>query len=151
LGETDVTLADLDPDRNQVQLNFVALSFAPGETLRYEYRFEPAQDWSIPTDQRTINLANLAAGQYRVLIRAVTSDGIFSPSPAIVNFTVLAPVWQRWWFRSLAVLACALMIHLLYRYRLSRLLELERVRTRIATDLHDEIGSNLSLIAMVSD
>ncbi|HEX6463296.1 MAG TPA: two-component regulator propeller domain-containing protein, partial [Vicinamibacterales bacterium] len=151
LGETDITLADLDPDRNQVQLNFVALSFAPGETLRYEYQLEPSHDWSAPTDQRTINLANLAPGKYRFVIRAVTSDGIPSPAPAMVSFTVLAPVWQRWWFRSLAVVACGLIVHLLYRYRLSRLLELERVRTRIATDLHDEIGSNLSLIAMVSD
>jgi signal transduction histidine kinase len=151
LGETAITLPDLDHDRNQLQLSFVAISFAPGETLRYEYKLEPASDWSAPTDQRTINLASLAPGQYRFLVRALTSDGILSPAPAIVGFTVLAPMWQRWWFRSLVVVACGLMVHLLYRYRLSRLVELERVRTRIATDLHDEIGSNLSLIAMVSD
>jgi ligand-binding sensor domain-containing protein/signal transduction histidine kinase len=152
LGETGITLADLDHDRNQVELDFVGLSFAPGETLRYEYKLDPANDtWSAPTDQRTLNLANLAPGRYRFFVRAVTSDGIVSPAPATVDFTVLSPVWQRGWFRSLAALACGLIVYTLHRYRLSRLLELERVRTRIATDLHDEIGSNLSLIAMVSD
>ncbi len=60
-------------------------------------------------------------------------------------------MWQRWWFRSLGALAAGLIAYSLYRHRLARLLELERVRTRIATDLHDEIGSNLSLIAMVSE
>jgi signal transduction histidine kinase len=60
-------------------------------------------------------------------------------------------VWQRWWFRSLGTLLAGLFAYSLYRRRLARLLELERVRTRIATDLHDEIGTNLSLIAMVSE
>ena len=39
----------------------------------------------------------------------------------------------------------------IYRYRVGRLIELERVRTRIATDLHDDIGASLSLIAMLSE
>jgi signal transduction histidine kinase/ligand-binding sensor domain-containing protein len=152
LGETDITLPDLDHERNQVQLDFVGLSFAAGEPLRYEYTLDAANgDWSAPTDQRTLTLANLAPGSYRFGVRALTSDGVFSPAPAMLTFTILPPVWQRWWFRSLATVACALLLYALYRRRLSRLLELERVRTRIATDLHDEIGSNLSLIAMVSE
>ena len=150
LGETDITLADLDADRNHLQLDFVALSFATGETMRYQYKLDPG-DWSAPSDQRTLNLANLAPGRYQFLVRAITSDGILSTIPASLTFTVLAPVWQRWWFRSLGALAAGLIAYSLYRHRLARLLELERVRTRIATDLHDEIGTNLSLIAMVSE
>ena len=43
------------------------------------------------------------------------------------------------------------MIYWLHHYRVTRLLELERVRTRIATDLHDDIGSSLSQIAILSE
>src|SRR5262249_14658216 len=39
----------------------------------------------------------------------------------------------------------------LYRYRVARLLELERVRTRIASDLHDDIGSSLTRMAILSE
>ena len=52
LGETEITLADLDADRNHMQLDFVALSFAAGETMRYEYKLDPGDNWSAPSDQR---------------------------------------------------------------------------------------------------
>jgi signal transduction histidine kinase len=60
-------------------------------------------------------------------------------------------VWQRWWFLMLAALALAASAHWLYRTRVARLLALERVRTRIATDLHDDLGANLSQIAILSE
>jgi len=63
----------------------------------------------------------------------------------------LSPVWRRWWFVMLAAVALGLTVYGGHRYRVARLVELARVRTRIATDLHDEIGSNLSLMAIVSD
>jgi signal transduction histidine kinase len=43
------------------------------------------------------------------------------------------------------------MIYALYRYRIEQIIKLERVRTRIATDLHDDIGSSLSKIAILSE
>ena len=60
-------------------------------------------------------------------------------------------MWQRWWFLTLAALVIAAGAHWLYRTRVARLLALERVRTRIATDLHDDLGSNLSQIAILSE
>jgi len=81
----------------------------------------------------------------------VNSEGLISTQPAVVAFTILPPIWQRWWFVLLALAAVMLAAYALYRYRVARLLELERVRTRIASDLHDDIGSNLSLIAGLSE
>jgi signal transduction histidine kinase len=84
-------------------------------------------------------------------VRAVTADGSISPTPAVINFGILPPLWQRWWFVTLVLLTVGLGIATIYRYRVRRLIELERVRTRIATDLHDDIGASLSLIAMLSE
>ena len=152
LGESSISAADMSHNRNYLQVQFFGVSFASGETLRYQYKLEGARsDWSVPTEQRVLDFASLAPGDYRFLVRAVNSEGIGSVTPAVVSFTVLPPLWQRMWFISLGLTILAALLYALYRYRVSKLVELERVRTRIATDLHDEIGSNLSLIAMVSD
>ncbi|MBI3950058.1 MAG: hypothetical protein HY314_06350 [Acidobacteria bacterium] len=152
LGETDITLPDLAANQNQLQIDFVALSFAPGESLRYQYRLDGAdRDWSAPTDQRLVNYANLAPGHYRFLVRAVNADGVANPTPATITFTILRPLWQRWWVLMLAALTLGLIGYAAYRYRVGQLLRVERVRTRIATDLHDDIGASLSHMAILSE
>lgn len=152
LGETDIALAELESDRNQLQIDFVALGFAPGEALRYQYRLEGSDaDWSALSVERSVNYANLAPGRYRFLARAMNSDGIVSSNPAAVTFTILRPIWRRWWFIALATALLGLTVAALYRYRVARLIELERVRTRIATDLHDDIGAGLSRVAILSE
>jgi len=151
LGETEVSGLTLNPTQNQLSIDFVGLGFAAGEALRYQYRLASDPDWSAPTDQRTINYAGLSPGKYQFMVRALTADGSISPRPAIINFTILPPLWQRWWFVTLVLLTLGLGVAAMYRYRVRRLIELERVRTRIATDLHDDIGASLSLIAMLSE
>jgi ligand-binding sensor domain-containing protein/signal transduction histidine kinase len=152
LGERDLRLADLPANHNQLQIDFVALSYAPGEVLRYQYRLEGSgAGWGTPTEQRTVTYANLAPGHYRFAVRALNSDGLASPSPATMTFTVLRPVWQRWWFVALAASALSLTLFAADRYRMRRLLEVASMRTRIATDLHDDIGANLTKIAVLSE
>ncbi|RMG56375.1 MAG: hypothetical protein D6723_00495 [Acidobacteria bacterium] len=151
LGEVDISGLELGSDQNQLHIDFFSLGFAAGEVLRYQYKLEGAdRDWST-TDQRSVNYANLSAGDYRFLVRAVSADGQTSPTPAAVAFTILPPVWQRWWFLALAVIFGGVMVYAIHHYRLAHLLELERVRTRIATDLHDDIGSSLSRIVILSE
>jgi ligand-binding sensor domain-containing protein/signal transduction histidine kinase len=152
IGQSTVSRLLLQPDQNQLRLDFIGLGFAPGERLRYQYRLEGAdRDWSPPTEQRTVNYANLRPGRYAFHVRALNVEGAASRQPALVAFTVLAPTWQRWWFLSAAGCALGLLIYALYRYRLAQLLALERIRARIATDLHDDIGSSLTQVAILSE
>jgi ligand-binding sensor domain-containing protein/signal transduction histidine kinase len=151
-GQSTVSGLVFQPNENQLRLDFVGLGFAPGERLRYQYRLEGAdREWSPPTEQRTINYASLSPGSYTFQVRALNVEGAVSPQPASVTFTILAPVWQRWWFLSAAGIALGLLIYCLCRYRLAQLLAVERIRTRIATDLHDDIGSSLSQVAILSE
>jgi ligand-binding sensor domain-containing protein/signal transduction histidine kinase len=152
LGETDVVLGDLGPDANHVEIQFVAIGSNPSSTLRYQYRLEGAnQDWSSLTTQRSVTYASLAAGRYRFLVRAMTTDGVVSATPAVVSFRVLPPFWRTWWFLSIVILAGAATAYTLHRQRIARIVELGRVRARIATDLHDDLGANLTRIAILSE
>jgi ligand-binding sensor domain-containing protein/signal transduction histidine kinase len=152
LGEAEVRDLELGRGRSDIRIDFAGISFGMGEVLHYQHKLEGADhDWSAFTEQRTINFANLAPGRYRFLVRAVNADGVVSETPASFSFTILSPVWQRWWFMALAATAAGLAGSLFYRLRVTQLLKLERVRTRIATDLHDDIGANLTRISVLSE
>jgi len=152
LGETDLSGLVLEPDQDEVQVEFASLSFAVGDVIRYQYKLEGAEtEWSLPSDLRVVNYPRLSPGSYRFLVRAINADGLVSAAPAVVSFRLLPPLWRRRWFLTLAAMLAASLIYWAYRYRLERLLELERVRTRIATDLHDDIGSSLTQIAIMSE
>jgi signal transduction histidine kinase/ligand-binding sensor domain-containing protein len=152
LGLHDFSGLELSPERNQVEARFIGISFAYGAGLRYQYEQEgSAAGWSEPRTERSVLLGNLAPGNYRFLFRAVTPDNVVSPAPATLSFTLLPPYWQRWWFVLLVASAAAAVGWALHHAQVARLLELERVRTRIAADLHDDLSSSLSRISILSE
>src|SRR5229473_1436713 len=128
LGETEMSGLVLNPNQNQLSIDFVGLGFGAGQGLKYQYKLVGANnEWSAPTDQRTINYASLSSGRYQFQVRAVTSDGSISPKPATITFTILPPIWQRWWFFALALILTGLVAAAIIRNRVERLIELERV------------------------
>ncbi len=152
LGEREMALSDLAPGQNQLQIDFIGLGFGSGDALQYQYRLHAADaNWSVLSRQRTVTYANLAPGRYTFLVRAVNSDGMVSANPAAMRFAILPPIWRRAWFMILVALVTGAMAFALYRYRVARLLDMANMRTRIATDLHDDIGANLTRIALLSE
>jgi ligand-binding sensor domain-containing protein/signal transduction histidine kinase len=152
LGASAITTPALKARQNSLQIDVLSLGARVGGNRRYQYRLEGADgEWSDPTATRTIFYSNLAPGRYRFTVRAIDADDQVSAIPATVSFHILTPIWQRWWFVTVALLTVGVAAHALHRHRVRRLLELERVRTRIATDLHDDIGSSLSQIAILSE
>jgi len=149
LGETEIPPLEFEAAQHQIQIDFFALTFGAGENVRYQYRLDE-NDWSNPSRQQTLNL-DLASGKHSLLIRAVRGDGTTTERPASVSFRILSPIWLRWWFIAIVLTMTSLAAYAAYRYRVARLLEIERVRTRIATDLHDDIGAGLSRMAVLSE
>lgn len=136
----------LGPDENQLDLAFSAPSFAG--PVRFQYRIN-AGAWSPPSPERALHFAQLEPGSYRIEIRAVL--GTAAGPAAAVAFEIRPPLYLRAWFLVLVALAVAAATYALYRWRLAHLLAVERVRSRIASDLHDEIGSSLSRISILSE
>lgn len=151
LGQPEIGPLRLDADLSQLEVDFFALDFEPGSSLRYQYRLEGGEpDWSQPTEHRSVHYGGLAPGAYRLLIRAVDASGRQSAQPAVVSLQILPPFWRRPLFLALLAGLVVAAVYLAHRFRLERALHLERIRTRIAADLHDDIGANLSTIALLS-
>ena len=131
---------------------FVGSAREPGAVIRYAYQLEgPDANSGAPRRLPSVSYAALGAGTYRLLVKAVTSDGVESAAPAEIDFVVLAPVWRRWWFVSLATALTVALALAAHRYRLRKILNMERMRNSIATDLHDDIGASLTQIAILSE
>ena len=142
-GVDNVEGPEMPANQSDVRVEFVGLGFAPGELMRYQYRLDGTdQNWSEPRIERTVDYANLAAGQYRFLVRAVNSDGIMSVTPASVTFRILPPVWRRWWFVSmgaLVVLGIALAYARSHYQRLTAVRESEKRFRTLAETASDAI------------
>jgi len=142
----------LKSSQNNLTIDFVGLQFAKENSLSYQYKLDGIdQNWSLPTKNRSITLANLADGNYRFLVRAVNEDGLASSEPASFGFKIYPPIYLRWWFLLLAALIFLTVVYAFYSLRLKRSLEIERMRSLIASDLHDDIGSDLSKISVLSE
>ncbi len=151
-GTADWELPELAPSQNRLQVGFTSPEGLAGSALLYQYRLEGiSEDWTPASSARGVDLANLASGQYHFQVRAVGAEGQASTPPAELRFTILAPVWRRGWFLVLATGSLLALAWQATRIRLRHLLEVERIRTRIAADLHDDIGASLSRIAILSE
>jgi signal transduction histidine kinase/ligand-binding sensor domain-containing protein len=149
-GEETVRAPRFPDWQNRLEFSFSGISGFG--RLRFSYRLEPQdREWSAATLERTVIYPRLPAGGYRFAVRAIDPAGNTSARAASFSFEIAAPLWQRWWFLLLAALALAGSIYAAWRFRLNQLLAVERVRMRIATDLHDDIGSALSQIGLLSE
>ncbi len=152
LGERSIGGLRLGPSRNRMQVEFVTPGGEGGGDLRYIFKLAPADtSWSEPRAQHAVDYENLASGSYRFSVKAVDPEGHEGPNTAEVVFTVLPPIWQRWWFLLSLLCAATAAIYGLHAYRMEHVLAMERMRTAIATDLHDDIGASLAQIAVLSE
>jgi signal transduction histidine kinase len=141
---------ELSPSENQIEVEFTGLSPRLGEPLQYEHRLSGASDaWTRAADRRVV-YAGLGPGRYTLEARVSGSDQSRS-APAIVSFRVLPPWYERWWFLALVVSALLLGAYSAHRVQLAHALRTERLRSRIATDLHDDIGASLSQISILAE
>jgi ligand-binding sensor domain-containing protein/two-component sensor histidine kinase len=152
LGATFVGPLHVDAGTRRLEIGYGSPSLAQGATPRYQVRLSGVDpDWGPASDTRNALYLNLSPGSYRFEARAVTQDGRASARPAVISFTIPPPIWQRPWFQTAIALFVAGAGYLAYRSRVNRLLALERVRARIATDLHDDLGARLSRISILSE
>jgi ligand-binding sensor domain-containing protein/signal transduction histidine kinase len=147
----------------RVEFQFTALSFTAPEKVRFRYRLDGLDtDWVEAEGNRVAEYPYLPPGKYRFRVTACNEDGVWNDIGAVLAFTCLPAFWQTVWFRSLTAFlllgGTAWSMKILTTHRMhQRLLvlqqqhALEKERTRIARDIHDELGTLLTEISLLSD
>lgn len=157
-----VPVRQIGPGRHYVQFRFTGLNFAAPDGVRFRVELEGAENqWRDIGRQRLIGYGPLPPGHYRFRVLACNNDGVWNEKGAAVAFVVRPYFWQTWWFKATllagAFTLMGLMVALAQRRRYRRKLErverqreIERERARIARDLHDDLGTTLTQISMLS-
>ena len=149
-------------DKNEIHLgpadrNF-SLSFSSPfkDDVYYSYRVVGLQDeWSSLSPEGRMDIYSLPAGQFSVELKAQNS-----PSNEAIQVTSLSLIksefwYLTWWARGLLFAFLGLAIFFFFRNRYQRKLSYDRkvqhLRTKISSDLHDDVGSLLGGLAIQSE
>jgi len=143
---------NLASDQNTITFDFIGIINREEKNSSYLYRLlKSDKKWNLLKQRNSVTYASLRPGNYMFQVAAINSSNIKSIQPAEVTFKINAPIYLQWWFITTLLIILILSLILTTKLRINRLLEIEKVRTRIAADLHDEIGSGLTKIAILSE
>ncbi len=162
-GNSQLETLHITPGKHRVEFRYTGLDFDAPELIRFRYRLEGLDtDWVDAGTRRTAFYSYLPPGNYRFRVGACNRDGVWSDSESGLELTVLRHFWQTWWFIPLAglslLISVGVAVRIVEKRKLQRRLKhleqeraLERERTRIAQDLHDEMGAKLCRISFLSE
>lgn len=149
-------------DDNNIQLNWALLNYSNPLSNIYYYKLDGInKDWQTAGNKGQVSFNSLAPGNYIFHFKAATSQGVMSGEKTI-QLVIHPPLWKTWWFILMAILFTAILFYAVVKYisqrnlkekllRLEKEQAIEKERNRISRDMHDELGSGLTKIAILSE
>jgi len=142
-------------NNNYLTFEFVGITTKRPRDVKYQYLLDGLdKNWSSITDKPEASYSNLPNGNYTFKVKAVNSEGYWS-NEFTYDFIVLPPWWKTTWFgilKGIALVFAGGMIFLaIYYNRRQKFRNINRIRNKIASDLHDDLGATLSSISIMSE
>ncbi|MES2266940.1 MAG: two-component regulator propeller domain-containing protein [Bacteroidota bacterium] len=138
-------------NQNYITFEFNGISLNNADKVIYRYKLAGLSDkWSPEIADSRVSYANLSPGNYVFMVKAGFPNGNWS-LPASYAFKIVPPFYRTWWFILLSVTLFYLIGCWIYQYRAEQLLKFQTMRNKIASDLHDDIGSALTSISIFSE
>ena len=143
---------DIPFRNNSLSFTFSAPDIIAEGSLSYYYKMEGYEkNWVEAGNRNYTAYTNLPPGDYSFLVKAARDPDDKLASVTGLQIKIRPPFYLTWWFFTLVFFLIAGILYSIYRYRISQLIRLQQVRNRIATDLHDDIGSTLTNISILSE
>jgi len=152
----------IPPGRHMLELRYTGLNFAAPEHVRFRYQLEGLDsDWVEAGGRRTAIYSYVPPGNYNFRVVACNADGSWNQTGIALAFLVMPHFWQTWWFIGSSSLGLLFLVGGIVRgvekrktqrhlRRMEQEQALQRERARIAEDLHDDLGSSLARISLLS-
>ena len=145
---TDITLA---PNYAQFEFHFTMPNYL-SKDIRYSTWLENYEkDWNFLGDNPRVKYGKLPAGNYFLHIKAVDDKGNFGQNELKIPIVIQEVFYKTGWFQLLMLSLIGLLIFGVSRYHANQVLKVERLRTKLSSDLHDEVSGLLAGIAMQTD
>jgi hypothetical protein len=139
-------------DNTSLLIEFNSLNYVQQNKIHYRYILEGVdKDWQETSDLNQAIYNYLPPGKYTFKVRAENSDGIPSNNLAAFQIEVSPPFWRTWWFLGIMTLIIAAIFYYIDFERIKRLHALQRMRTQIAQNLHDDVDATLNDISLLSE
>jgi len=151
------------PGHDRLEIHYTGLNFSAPNEVRFRYLLAGHETaWTEAGDTRVAFYNKLPPDDYRFQIEAGNEDGVWNKSGRVLAVTVQPQFWQTGWFRTVIILVFLGLVAAVVRYvstqKLHRQLQtlqqreaLEQERSRIARDLHDQLGANLTQVALLGE
>jgi len=144
---------NLTHEQNFITFEFASLDYTNPVGNRYAYKLENFETQWHYTDSkyRIANYTNLPHGKYIFRVKGTNNDGVWNETGAKIILIIAPPFWLRWWFILLCVVAFAIPAILIIKFRLDKIKSIEKLKTKLAADIHDNIGAGLTEISILSE
>lgn len=133
----------------QFTIQFSALNLIDAAATTYYYSIN-GQNFISLANQRQLSLISLTSGTYFVKIKAKDRNGVWSINEIALTIKVGYPFWQKWWFIITILLCVVGSVYFFYQYRVNQIIQLQEIRNGIARNLHDDIGSSITNISILT-
>ncbi len=154
---------ELPYNQNTIAIEYVPLEFTNPLKNKVQYMLEGAdEDWLMAGNQSMARYTNLRPGSYIFKVKACNNDEVWNTEPTTLQIVIRIPFWQSLWFRFLLlllVLGIAYYFSALYldykirneKLKLEKEQAVDQEQARISSDMHDDLGSGLSTIRLLSE
>jgi len=141
----------LSHHQNTLTLEFTNLNYTNSQENRYRYKIGTESAAWINMDGNKLIFDNIGYGNYTLMVEAENSFGLKSSNKFVLFINIAPPFWRTWWFNGLIIAIISFLIYSIFKYRDMQRQKLDKLRQTLARDLHDDMGSTLSHIRMMSE
>ena len=143
---------ELQYDENSITISYAGLSYLQKGKLVYDYMLEGIdKEWKRGNELNQAVYNYLPPGKYTFKARAMNPDGLSSNHITSFVIRVYPPFWKSWWFYALLALCAFILLYGYDRERMRKNDAIQKMRSDIAGNLHQEINTALNNINILSE